>query len=84
MITEPQLQALYREELTQEERVKRVLELAEGQWVSGQFFLRDMMLSQYHRAIWNLEHRGVKIEHSTFKDEHGFLSYRISLKKTLF
>jgi hypothetical protein len=70
---------------TQEQRVLDALVSAAG-WVNGQYFLRTLYLSQYHRAIWNLENRedwkarlrelGVRIEHSPFKDEHGFLSYR--------
>jgi hypothetical protein len=64
---------------TQEKRVLGVLLAAKGGWVSGQYFLREMMLSQYHRAIFNLEKRdGWEIEHSPFKDEFGFLSYRIT------
>ena len=63
---------------TQEKRVLQVLLEAKGAWVSGQYFLRNLYLSQYHRAIWNLEHRdGIEIEHSGFTDDHGFLSYRI-------
>ena len=63
---------------TQEKRILNVLLQANGAWVSGQYFLREMYLSQYHRAIFNLEKRdGVKIEHSSFTDEHGFRSYRI-------
>lgn len=64
---------------TQEKRVLDVLLNADGGWVSGQYFLREMYLSQYHRAIFNLEKRdGVAIEHSPFTDEHGFKSYRIT------
>ncbi len=63
---------------TQEKRVLDVLLKANGAWVSGQLFLREMYLSQYHRAIFNLENRdGVKIEHSSFTDQYGFKSYRI-------
>lgn len=63
---------------TQEARVLAVLIEAKGAWVSGQFFLREMFLSQYHRAIFNLEHRdGVRIEHSTDTDDLGFKRYRI-------
>jgi len=66
---------------TQEKKVLKTLLDAQGGWVSGQYFLREMLLSQYHRAIWNLEKRdGVEIEHSQFTDEHGFKSYRIVQK----
>lgn len=64
-------------ERTQEDRVLETLKAENGAWVNGRYFLREMFLSQYHRAIHNLEKRGEKIEHSTFKDEYGFKSYRI-------
>ena len=61
---------------------------AAGSWVNGQYFLRTLYLSQYHRAIGNLENRddwkarlkelGLRIKHSPFKDDHGFLSYKVS------
>ena len=69
--------------MSQEERVLEVLKKADGQWVSGQYFLRTMWLSQYHRAIWNLQKRRDRynyvgrIESSDFVDEHGFKSYRL-------
>lgn len=68
---------------TQEVRVLEALKGAAGQWVNGQYFLRTMFLSQYHRAIWNLQHRKARygyegnIEASEFKDEFGFKSYRL-------
>jgi hypothetical protein len=64
---------------TQEERVLQVLKDNQGNWVNGQKFVREMMITQYHRAIWNLENRdGIEIEHSDFKDDYGFISYRIN------
>lgn len=68
---------------TQEERVLESLQRANGEWISGTYFLREMMLSQYHRAIFNLQNKrevynyGGKIEASDFKDEFGFKSYRL-------
>lgn len=68
---------------TQENRVLQALQSAKGQWVNGQYFLRELYLSQYHRAIWNLQHRRDKylyegdIEASDFTDDHGFKSYRL-------
>jgi hypothetical protein len=73
-------------ELTQEQRIHQVLLEARGSWVSGRYFLHQMMLSQYHRAIHTLEKKlkaqGVEIEHSKFTDEWGFKSYRIVQKDT--
>lgn len=68
---------------TQEERVLEELSRADGAWVNGQHFLHGLMLSQYHRAIWNLQKRrdryayGGAIEASTFTDAYGFKSYRL-------
>lgn len=69
---------------TQENKVLQALQQANGAWVNGQFFLRTLFLSQYHRPIWNLQNRrdfykyeGV-IEASPFTDDHGFKSYRLS------
>jgi hypothetical protein len=75
---------------TQESRILKVLEEARDQnlnngWVNKQHFIRAMYLTQAGRAIWNLEHRmGIEIEHSEFRDEYGFRSYRLPVKNTLF
>ena len=64
---------------TQNAKVLKALLDANGQWVNGQFFLRQLFLSQYHARIWDLENKfGWTIHHSEEKDEHGFLSYRIT------
>lgn len=62
---------------SQEERIKDELEKAAGGWINGRFFLHTMMISQYHRAIHNLQKAGHKIEASDFKDDYGFKSYRL-------
>jgi hypothetical protein len=63
---------------SQKRRIYDALTAASGDWVNGRYFLRELYLSQYHRAIWELENvHHLKIEHSDFKDEHGFKSYRI-------
>lgn len=68
---------------TQERRVLKALTDADGGWVSGQHFLREMFLSQYHARIFNLqrdrERYGYEgtIEASDFKDQWGFKSYRL-------
>lgn len=71
--------------LTQEGRVLEVLRQAKGGWVNKQYFIREMMLTQAGRAIYNLENKpiwkkeyeGYQIEHSDFRDEFGFKSYRL-------
>lgn len=71
---------------TQEIRVLNALTNAQGAWVNGQYFLRTLMLSQYHRAIWTLQKRRHRffyqgeIEASTFTDDFGFKSYRLIQK----
>lgn len=70
-------------EPTQCEKVLKVLWDANGDWVNGRYFLRELYLSQYHARIYELQERGYKIEASDFTDEHGFKSYRL-LKETLF
>lgn len=69
---------------TQKARVLEALEKADGDWVNGQYFLRTLLLSQFHARIKELEEEGVEIEHSEFKDEFGFKSYRLKAKETLF
>jgi hypothetical protein len=69
--------------LTQEQRVLKELQNAKGKWINGQYFLREMMISQYHRAIHNLQKKREcfnytgEIEASPFTDEYGFKSYRL-------
>lgn len=72
--------------MTQNERILKVLEDAKGGWVNGRYFLREMFLSQYHARISELrKHPDAygywgKIETSKFKDEFGFVSYRLVLQ----
>jgi hypothetical protein len=70
--------------MTQELRVLKVLQDARGAWINGgEVFRREMMLSQYHRAIHNLQNKRDRyhyegtIEASDFTDEHRFKSYRL-------
>ena len=68
----------------QERKVLDVLMAADGGWVNGRYFKDEMYLSQYHRAIWNLQNKRERYEYegdivpSDFTDEHGFKSYRIA------
>ncbi len=71
--------------MTQEYTVLQVLKKAKGKWVNKQFFLHDLMFSQAGRAIfvlennkfWRDQYKGYRIEHSEFRDEFGFKSYRL-------
>lgn len=62
---------------TQAAKVLKALVDADGEWVNGQYFLRELYLSQYHARIWDLEQLGWKIERHADKDTFGFTSYRI-------
>lgn len=64
---------------TQCGKILKALLDAEGEWVSGRYFLRELYLSQYHARIFELQNKGVEIEASDFKDDFGFKSYRIVL-----
>lgn len=65
--------------MTQAEKILNVLEKNRGNWISGSYFLRNLYLSQFHTRIFELEKKGYPIEHSDFKDEWGFVSYRLPL-----
>jgi len=63
---------------TQAQKVLHALLKAGGEWVNGRYFLRELYISQYHARIKELEDDyNWKIEHSDFKDDYGFKSYRI-------
>lgn len=64
----------------QRERILEVLQKAKGEWVSGQYFLHTMMLSQYHARIWELQKMGYPIKASSFTDQYGFKSYRLPIE----
>lgn len=69
---------------TQCQKVLQALNQAEGEWVSGRYFLHEMYLSQYHARIFELKEQGYRIEASEEKDNFGFKSYRLLPKETLF
>jgi len=62
---------------TQAEKVLKVLQDANGSWINGRYFLREMFLSQYHARVHDLQKKGYKIEASPFVDEFNFKSYRL-------
>ena len=63
---------------TQTNKILQVLTDAQGDWVNGRKFLHEMYISQYHARIKELEAKGYEIDHSSFKDEYGFSSYRLA------
>ena len=69
------------EKPTQEARVLKVLQEANGKYVNGRYFLQTMLLSQYHSRLWSLQKKGYKIEASNDTDEFGFKSYRLAIKE---
>lgn len=62
---------------SQATRILAVLKHAKGKWVNGRKFLQEMMITQAHARLHELERKGYKIEHSEFRDAHGFKSYRL-------
>jgi len=63
--------------MTQADRILKKLKDYNGAWINGQYFNTTMMISQYHTRIHELQHRGHKIEGSSFTDKYGFKSYRL-------
>lgn len=62
---------------SQATRILAVLKHAKGKWVNGRKFLQEMMITQAHARLHELERKGYKIEHSEFRDKYGFVSYRL-------
>lgn len=62
---------------TQATRILAVLQHAKGKWVNGRKFVQEMLITQFHSRIFELERQGYRIEHSEFRDAHGFVSYRL-------
>lgn len=68
---------------TQCQKVLDALEKANGEWVSGTYFLRTLYLSQYHARIFELQQKGYPIEASDFTDDYGYKSYKLSGQASL-
>lgn len=68
---------------TQCQKVLKILEDADGDWVSGREFIQKHLLSQFHARVFELQRKGYKIEASEFTDEFGFKSYRL-IRESLF
>ncbi len=62
---------------TQAERILKILQEKNGEWINGRYFNTTMMISQFHTRIHELQKRGHQIEASKFTDEYGFKSYRL-------
>ena len=59
-------------------QTQRILEaLRDRGWINGRWFNNEMMISQYHTRIHELQKQGHEIEASTFVDDYGFKSYRL-------
>lgn len=76
--------SIYIPKKTQEQKVLEVLEANQGKWVSGEYFLHTMFLSQYHARIWGLQKKGYNIVASDFTSDRGFKSYKLIPKDRLF
>jgi hypothetical protein len=73
----------YIDKPTQEKRILKLLEDANGEWVDGQrIFLHQEYISQYHARIWNLQKQGYAIEGRFIKDGN-WKEYRLMEKENL-
>jgi hypothetical protein len=69
---------------TQCERVLKVLQDAEGKWVSNRHFKQVMLISEVNGRISELRGQGHIIETSEHRDDYGFSFHRLNPKDTLF
>ncbi len=58
-------------------KVLSALQDADGGWVSKEYLIRTLGLTQAGARLHELERMGWLIEHSTFTNEYGFKSYRL-------
>lgn len=61
---------------TQTQRVLKVLQNANGSWVSSRYLIQDMMLSQANARLFELKEMGYNIE-SGPRDPYGFRHHRL-------
>lgn len=67
----------YIEKPTQENRVLKILQDADGKWVDGMTFLHLIpAITQYHARIFGLQEKGHKIE-GRFIEGKNWKEYRI-------
>ncbi len=66
------------------DKVLRVLQEAQGGWVSTRYFKQVMLISEVNGRLTELKNAGHTIETSDFRDEFGFRSHRLIPKSTLF
>jgi len=69
---------------TQSNKILEVLEKNIGQWISGNYFLHTLYISQFHARIFELQKKGYNIVSSEEDDEFGFKLYKLIPKNTLF
>lgn len=75
------MEPIYPKEGTQFAKVLNALIEANGEWINKQYFVRDLYLTQAGYVIHTLENKyRWPIEHSTFTDEWGFKSYRLTAR----
>lgn len=65
------------EKPTQCQKILARLQKAKGHWVSGNVFLRQYLISQFHSRVFQLKEKGYKIESSDKRDRWGFVYYRL-------
>lgn len=68
---------------TQEQRILKILENANGGWVSGMVFLAlDRPITQFHARIWGLQKQGYDIE-GRFVAGKNWKEYRLLGRRKL-
>ena len=62
---------------SQKQRILNELEVAEGSWVSTNYFKTVMHLYECNARLSELKNEGYNIETSKFTDDYGFRSHRL-------
>lgn len=71
----------YIENLTQEERILKILTKARGKYIDGMTFLHlDRPITQYHARIWGLQQKGFQVEGRRIAGKN-WNEYRLVIKK---
>ena len=65
------------EKLSQKERILKILQNADGEYVSTKYFKQDLLISECNGRLSELKNEGHNIETSKFRDDYGFKSHRL-------
>jgi hypothetical protein len=62
---------------SQQQRILQTFLEKPGEWINGRFFNDTLHITQFHSRIHELQRKGHDIQASTFKDDYGFIYYRL-------